>query len=105
MWFSRRQEKSTRPTPKFYYPSQTTSTLTSMKGCTMRGFGRGSRMLNLCVAGAAGKMGNAVIREAATRGHKVVGAVEATGNPSIGKSLRELSIGAFDSKIVGSERI
>ena len=62
-------------------------------------------MLNLCVAGAAGKMGNAVIREAATRGHKVVGAVEATGNPSIGKSLRELGIANFDSKIVGSEQI
>jgi 4-hydroxy-tetrahydrodipicolinate reductase len=62
-------------------------------------------MLNLCVAGAAGKMGNAVIREAATRGHKVMGAVEAAGNPSIGKSLRELGIADFDCKIVGTERI
>jgi 4-hydroxy-tetrahydrodipicolinate reductase len=62
-------------------------------------------MLKLCVAGAAGKMGNAVIREAAAKGHQIVGAVEATGNPSIGKSLRELGIADFDTRIVGPERI
>lgn len=62
-------------------------------------------MLKLCVAGAAGKMGNAVIREAAAKGHKVVGAVEAAGNACIGKSLRELGIADFDTRIVGPERI
>lgn len=62
-------------------------------------------MLKLCVAGAAGKMGNAIIREAVAKGHQVVGAVEAAGNPSIGKSLRELGIADFDTRIVGPERI
>jgi 4-hydroxy-tetrahydrodipicolinate reductase len=62
-------------------------------------------MLKLCVAGAAGKMGNAVIREAATKGHWVVGAVEATGNACIGKSLRELGIADSDTQIVGPEKI
>jgi len=41
-------------------------------------------MLKLCVAGAAGKMGNAVIREAAAKGFQVVGAVEAAGNACLG---------------------
>jgi dihydrodipicolinate reductase len=67
--------------------------------------GRDSLMLKLCVAGAAGKMGNAIIREAAAKGHRVVGAVEATGNVCIGKSLRELAIADFDTTIVGAERI
>ena len=62
-------------------------------------------MLKLCVAGAAGKMGNAIIHEAVAKGHQIVGAVEATGNPSIGKSLRELGISDFRAEIVGPERI
>jgi len=62
-------------------------------------------MLKLCVAGAAGKMGTAVIREAATKGFQIVGAVEAIGNPCIGKSLRELGICGSDTKIVGSDKI
>jgi 4-hydroxy-tetrahydrodipicolinate reductase len=62
-------------------------------------------MLKLCVAGAAGKMGNAVIREAAAKGHQIVGAVEATGNPCVGKSLRELGICDSDTKIMGSDKI
>jgi 4-hydroxy-tetrahydrodipicolinate reductase len=71
----------------------------------MNGSGRGSRMLKLCIAGAAGKMGNAVIREAAAKGYQVVGAVEAAGNPAIGKSLRELGISDFHTEIVSPERI
>ncbi len=62
-------------------------------------------MLKLCVAGAAGKMGTAVIREAVAKGHQIVGAVEATGNPCIGKSLRELGTCDSDTRIVGSDRI
>ena len=62
-------------------------------------------MLKLCVAGAAGKMGNAVIREAATKGHQIVGAVEAPGNPCIGKSLRELGICDSETRIVGPDKI
>jgi len=57
------------------------------------------------VAGAAGRMGNAVISEAAAKGHQITGAVEAAGNPCIGKTLRELGICDFDTRIVGPDRI
>lgn len=62
-------------------------------------------MVRLCVAGAAGKMGNAVIREAALKGHQIVGAVETAGSNYIGKSLRELGINESETKIVTSEDI
>ncbi len=62
-------------------------------------------MLKLCVAGAVGRMGTAIIREAAAKGHQVVGAVEATGNVCIGKNLRELAIADFDTRIAGPESI
>jgi len=62
-------------------------------------------MLRLCVAGAAGRMGNAVIQEAAAKGHQITGAVEASGNPCIGRTLRELGICDSDTRIVGPDRI
>ena len=62
-------------------------------------------MLKLCVAGAAGKMGSTVIREAVAKGHQIIGAIEAPNNPCIGKSLRELGICDSDTRIVGSDRI
>ena len=62
-------------------------------------------MLKLCVAGAAGKMGNAIIHEAAAKGFEIVGAIEAAGNVCIGKSLSELGIGNFETRIMGPERI
>ena len=45
-------------------------------------------MLKLCVAGAAGRMGNAIINEAISRGHQITGAIEAPNSPSIGTTLR-----------------
>lgn len=62
-------------------------------------------MLKLCVAGAAGKMGTAVIREAAAKGFKIVGAVEAVGSQCVGKSLRELGICDSDTRIVGADKL
>ena len=62
-------------------------------------------MLKLCVAGATGKMGTAVIREAASKGFQIVGAVEAPDNPCIGKSLRELGICNSDTRIASSYKI
>jgi len=62
-------------------------------------------MLRLCVAGAAGRMGNAVIHEAAAKGHQIVGAVEASSSPSVGKSLRALGICDSETHIVSSDRI
>jgi 4-hydroxy-tetrahydrodipicolinate reductase len=62
-------------------------------------------MLKLCVAGAAGRMGNAVISEATAKGHQITGAVEAANNPCIGRTLRELGICDADTMIVGPDRI
>jgi 4-hydroxy-tetrahydrodipicolinate reductase len=62
-------------------------------------------MLKLCVAGAAGRMGNAVIREAITKGHKIVGAVEASSSPAVGKSLKELGNCDYLTRIVSPDHI
>ena len=62
-------------------------------------------MLKLCVAGATGKMGSTVIREAASKGFQIVGAIEAPVNPCIGKSLRELGICDSDTPIISSDEI
>jgi len=57
-------------------------------------------MTKICVAGATGRMGSTLIKEAAARGFAIVGAVEAKGNPNIGKTLREAGICDSDVKIV-----
>ena len=62
-------------------------------------------MLKLCVAGAAGRMGNAIIAEAIAKGHQIVGATEAPNTPCIGKSLRELGICNSDTEILSSDRL
>lgn len=62
-------------------------------------------MLKLCVAGAAGRMGNAIINEATAKGHLIVGAIEAPNTPAIGKTLRELNIANSDTIILNSDRL
>jgi 4-hydroxy-tetrahydrodipicolinate reductase len=62
-------------------------------------------MLKLCVAGATGKMGSAVLREAASKGFQIAGAIEAPDNACVGKSLRELGICDSDTRIAGSDDI
>jgi 4-hydroxy-tetrahydrodipicolinate reductase len=62
-------------------------------------------MLKFCVAGAAGRMGQAIIAEATARGHQIAGAIEAPGAPSIGKTLREAGICNSDTLILGSDKI
>ena len=59
-------------------------------------------MLKLCVAGASGRMGNAVIREAASKGIEIVGATEAPGNVCLGRSLRELGISDSSTRILSA---
>jgi 4-hydroxy-tetrahydrodipicolinate reductase len=59
----------------------------------------------LCVAGAAGKMGHAIIQEAVAKGHEIVGAIEANGNSAIGRSLRELGAANSDLCIVGTDKL
>ena len=62
-------------------------------------------MLKVCVAGAAGRMGNVIITEAVAKGHEIVGAIEAPNNPNIGKTLRELGITNSSTKILVSDRL
>jgi 4-hydroxy-tetrahydrodipicolinate reductase len=62
-------------------------------------------MLKICVAGAAGRMGNALIQEATAKGHKIVGAVEFPGSPAIGRSIKEQGICDSQTRIVNSDRI
>ena len=62
-------------------------------------------MLKLCVAGAAGRMGNAIIAEATAKGHQIVGAIEAPNTPAVGKTIRELNIANSDTKILSSDRL
>jgi len=62
-------------------------------------------MLKLCVAGAAGRMGNAIIAEATAKGHQIVGAIETPNTSVIDKTLRELNIANSDTKILGSDRL
>ena len=62
-------------------------------------------MIKLCVAGAAGKMGQAVIQEATAKGHKIVGAVEAIGSPAVGRSLKQLGIADSNTKIVTPDKL
>ena len=62
-------------------------------------------MLKLCVAGAAGRMGNAIMNEAAAKGHQVVGAIEAPGNPCVGKTLVELGISSSGIPILSSDNL
>lgn len=62
-------------------------------------------MLKLCVAGAAGRMGNAIIVEAIAKGHQIVGAIETPNTSAIGKTLRELNMANSDTKILGSDRL
>jgi 4-hydroxy-tetrahydrodipicolinate reductase len=69
-------------------------------------------MLKLCVAGAAGRMGVAVIQEARAKGIMTVGAIEAPagptvalGTPTIGKTLRELGITDQDTIIQSSDNL
>jgi 4-hydroxy-tetrahydrodipicolinate reductase len=50
-------------------------------------------------------MGRTIIQEAAAKGHKIVGAIEAPGNAGIGRSLRELSVANSDTCVVGSDRL
>jgi len=62
-------------------------------------------MVRLCVAGAAGRMGNAIINEATAKGHQIVGAIEAPNSPTVGKSLRELGISNSDTIIQSADNL
>jgi 4-hydroxy-tetrahydrodipicolinate reductase len=62
-------------------------------------------MLRLCIAGASGRMGVAIINEAVAKGHQIVGAIEAPNMPAVDKSLRELNIANSDTVILSSDKL
>jgi len=61
--------------------------------------------IKLCVAGATGRMGGTLIREAVARGFKIVGAVAAGDDPNIDRTLKEAGICDLDVKIVDPSRL
>lgn len=61
--------------------------------------------IKLCVAGATGKMGSTIIREAVARGFKIVGAVAAKTDPYVDKTLKEAGICDLKVKIVEPSKI
>jgi dihydrodipicolinate reductase len=62
-------------------------------------------MLKLCIAGAAGRMGQAIIADATAKGHQITGAIEAPNSPAVGKTLNELGICSSDAKVLGAQDI
>ncbi len=61
--------------------------------------------IKICVAGATGRMGSTLIKEALNKGFEVVGAVVAPNEPTIGKSLLELGTCNLNLKIVGADKL
>lgn len=62
-------------------------------------------MLRLCVAGAMGRMGRAIINEATAKGHQIVSVLEAPTCLSVGKTLQELGICGSKSPIQSCENL
>lgn len=62
-------------------------------------------MINLCIAGATGRMGSTLVKESISRGFRVVGAVAAADDPNIGKSLRDAGVADSGVSILPSSRL
>ena len=62
-------------------------------------------MLKVCVAGAAGRMGSALLREADRQGVQIVGAVESSDNVNIGKSLRTLGLASSNARLLDPSKL
>jgi 4-hydroxy-tetrahydrodipicolinate reductase len=62
-------------------------------------------MLKLCVAGAAGRMGVAIIQEAFSKGIQTVGAIECPNSPAVGRTLRDLGISEQDTEVLCSDQL
>ncbi|MCL2133975.1 MAG: 4-hydroxy-tetrahydrodipicolinate reductase [Candidatus Bathyarchaeota archaeon] len=62
-------------------------------------------MLKLCVAGAAGRMGIAIIKTAYSKGIQTVGAIESLNCPVVGKTLRDIGISDQDTKILSCDQL
>jgi 4-hydroxy-tetrahydrodipicolinate reductase len=62
-------------------------------------------MIRLCIAGATGRMGRALLSEVKGIKFSIVGAITSHQNPSKGKTLKEIQIADSDTTIVGPENI
>ena len=62
-------------------------------------------MLKLCVAGAAGRMGVAIIQAAYSKGIQTVGAIESPNSQYVGKTLRGIGISEQDTPILSSNQL
>jgi 4-hydroxy-tetrahydrodipicolinate reductase len=63
------------------------------------------RDIRICVAGADGRMGSEVLREAESKGFIITGAVVKEGTENIGKTLREVGVCCSDVEIRGSSAL
>src|SRR6266480_3933943 len=61
--------------------------------------------IRICLVGATGRMGTLIAREAQTGRFEVAGAVAATDDPGIGKSLRELGAGNIATRVSPPSRL
>jgi len=61
-------------------------------------------MLKLCIAGL-GRMGQAIVQEAVSKGHQISGVIEAPTCPVVGKSLRELGVCNSETKLFSADQI
>lgn len=62
-------------------------------------------MIKFCVAGAGGRMGNAILREIKSKGYQLVGAIDASDSPHIGKNLKKLGLANQDITILSAAQI
>jgi len=62
-------------------------------------------MIKLCVAGAAGRMGTAIIQEAHSKGIQTVGAIESSNSPVVGKTLQDLGISNQSTEILSCDKL
>jgi 4-hydroxy-tetrahydrodipicolinate reductase len=62
-------------------------------------------MIKLCVAGAAGRMGTAIIQDAYSKGIQTVGAIESLNNYAVGKTLRDLGISDQNTEILSCDQL
>lgn len=62
-------------------------------------------MIKLCIAGATGRMGSTLVKEAVNRRFQVVGAVAADDDLNVGKSLRDAGIADVSIPIVAPSRL
>src|SRR4030042_5077642 len=80
---------------------------TFRRGCTMIDIGETSATtpIRICVLGADGRMGSAIIKEAATKHFEVVGAVTIPGSENSGKTLGSLGLSPAELRIVPQQEL